>query len=160
VPDRAAQGGTEAVAQPFQTRQHLGIVAAKAHDFAKAFVDGAIGAVAEGFVFDHQQGLRHGGHARHRANGVEGVIGLEVKFPGGGLFVCVVQIAGPALENGDALDRAAHRATHPVPFNRGTSMEDHAGFQGRDGFMRRDDIDQHRIAGQHPVQRFGVGFFD
>ena len=55
---RLAERRAQHVAQPGQALQHLGVVAAEAHDLAEALVDGAVGAVAECAVLHH--------HHRHR----------------------------------------------------------------------------------------------
>ena len=67
LPQRPPQGRPQHVAQPGEPRQHLGIVAAEAHHLAEALVDGAVGAVAERAVLDHQQRLADRGHARSSA---------------------------------------------------------------------------------------------
>ena len=54
---RVAEQRAELVAQPGEARQHLGVVAAEAHHFAEALVEGAHRAVAERAVLDDSSGM-------------------------------------------------------------------------------------------------------
>ena len=84
-PDRATQRRAQHLAQPREAGQHLGVVAAEAHDLAEALVDRAVGAVAECAVLHDQHGLAQRGHAGHRPDRVVVVVGLEPECAGLGL---------------------------------------------------------------------------
>ena len=158
--DGAAERRPERVAQPGQPRQHLGIVAAEAHDLAQALVDGAIGAIAEGAVLDHQHGLTARGHAGHRPDGVVAVIGLEPERAAGRLGRGILQVLRPALEHGDAGDGAAQRPAHALPADRRPRMQDVVRPEPLDRLAGRHHVDEHRIAREHAPQRLGIGCVD
>src|SRR5262245_23491283 len=76
--DGAAERRSQRVAQPGEAGKHLGVVAAETHDLPEPFVDGAIGAIAERAVLDHQHRLTLRGHASHGPDSLVVVVGREV----------------------------------------------------------------------------------
>ena len=158
--DGAAERRPQRVAQPGQARQHLGVVAAEAHDLAQALVDGAVGAIAEGAVLDHQDGLAARGHAGHRPDGVVAVIGLEPERAAGRLGLGIGQVPRPALEHRNAGDGAAQRPAHALPADRRPRMQDVALAEPPNRLARRHHVDEHRIAREHAPQRLGIGGVD
>ena len=158
--DGAAERRPQRVAQPGEAGQHLGVVAAEAHDLAQTLVDGAVGAIVEGAVLDHQDGLAQRGHAGHRPDGVVAMIGLEPERAATRLGLCVTQVLRPSLEHGDAGNRAAQRAAHALPPDRRTRMQDVPLAKLADRIARRHHVDEHGIARQHTPQRLGIGCVD
>ena len=158
---RAAERGPEHVADPAQAVEHLGVIAAEAHHLAEALVDRAIGAVPERLVLDHQQRLAFGGHAGHRADGAEMVVGMEREGAGGRLGFGFVEGRSPALEHRNAGHRAPHGAAHALPSDRRAGMQDHAIRRDREWpARRRHHVDEDRVAGEDALERFLVGLFD
>ena len=158
--DRASERGPQDLADPAQAVEHLGIVAAEPHHLAEALVDRAIGAVTERLVLDHHERLACGRQAGHRTDRTEVVIGVEREGAGGGALRRIIEILRPAFEYGNAHDGAAHGAAHPIPADRRSGMKDHAVRQIRNGLRCRNDIDQNRITGENPPQRFLIGLVD
>ena len=71
------------------------------------------------------------------------------------------QVRRPALEHDRARDRAAHRATHMLPLDRGPGMEQQPAFgQGGYRLARGDDVEQHGLRRQHQLDRGRVGLLD
>ncbi len=145
-----AQRRGQHVAQPRQTPEHAGIVAAEAHDPAQALVEGGIGAIGKGAVLHHQD--RHGarGDAGHGPHRPEVVIGFEPHAACRRQFRRRRQIAGPAFEDDGTGNGALHRAAHAGPGDRWAGVQN--GFavaQRRNGRSRRHDVDQHRLGRQH-----------
>ena len=157
---RLAEQRAEHVAQPGETIEHLGVVAAEAHDLAEAFVDRAIGAIAELAVLDDHHRHRARGHAGHRTDRAEMMVGLELDAAARRERRRLFEIFRPALEHDRAADRALHRAAHALPFDRRPGMQHQPLFQLRNDGFRRHDIDENRIAFQHAANRFAIGRID
>jgi hypothetical protein len=104
---RISQRNREIVAQPGKARQHLGVVTAKAHHLAEAFVDGAERAIAVGAVLDHEERHAARGDSGHRADRAEVMVRGELDAARRRKRLGRAEVCGPALEHERAADRAA-----------------------------------------------------
>ena len=132
------------------------VVAAEAHHFAEALVEGRVGAVAEGSILDHHHRHGTGDQPGHRADGVEVVIGPERQGSRGGKGGGLFEVRCPALEDGGAGDGAAQGAAHPVPADGRPGVQHHAVLEAPDRLARWAHVDQHRLGTEDALQGLGV----
>ena len=157
---RLGQRRAQGIGQPAQAVQHLGVVAAEAHDLAQPLVESAVSAVSERPVLDHHHRHAPGGDAGHRADRVEVVVGVEGDAAGRGQAHRGFQVGGPALEDGGPGDGALQRAAHALPVNGRAGVQHHAVLEAGDRVCGGKHVDEHGLGGEHPFQGLLVGFFD
>ncbi len=129
--------GPSAVAQPGEAGEHLGVVAAEPHHLAEAFVDGAVGAIAEGAVLDHHQRLAHAWSCRSsgRRRRSDGWGGTR-RRRAAALRSASARSLRPALEHGDAHD-APRIGPHMRPSRSAARRAGSSGRSSAPGSPRR-----------------------
>ncbi len=154
------EDGVEDGFHPFEAAGDFLAVSAVAEDFAKAFVEGAEGAVAVFFVFDNHHGHGGGDNAGHGADCAVLMAGGILDGAGGGEFFRGFDGVGAAFVDEAGEDAAAHGAAHAFPGDGRAGVQNGVFRHAGDDVARGVQADQLRRARQDDFHDFLIGFFN
>ena len=145
--------------EPAEARDDGVVRRAEPQHFAEPFVDRRAGSVAVASVLDDEDGHGARDDSGHRADGARVMTRLQPDVAAIDQASGLRILGGPALVAHGAQHCGAHRLARAVPFERRSGVE-HDAIAEAERLVRRDAIDQDRLAVDQAVERDGVGAID
>ncbi len=158
--DRVVEQRAQDVVHPLELGDDFRAVGAHAQHFPAAFVQAGERFVPVGFILDDVYQHRRRNQAGHRPDCSMVVAGLELDLARLYQGFCFSRVFRLSFKDERAVDRALHRAGHPVPGNRGTRVQEQVGPHPGDDIDRFPDPNQHGAGFHHEFNCPRIGFFD
>ena len=148
--------GASTFCEPFQPLDHVGAVRAEAQHAADAFVEVGVGGVAVGGFFTTNTGIDGEIIPDIGPTAAKSWIRRTRISPRASIRRGVLRRLGPALVEHRADHRALHRAAHLAPTGsarRRASNFFRAHSSGQISSRAQRDVDEHRLRGEHALDR-------